>query len=191
MRKKTIILNIDKNDINMKKIIIPLMLVISGSLFSQVSIGTGSQETNRWTFGGGIGVGFGSNSAFYLQASPRVGYKITDDLEGGVVGSVSWQTSDYYKSTMFGVGPFVNYYIARSFYVGANLQQYFINYKDKFYDYKVNEQETALYLGGGYMQRIGSNSFMQLGLMYNVLWKENSSVFSSGLVPNIGFVVGL
>ena len=175
----------------MKKFIIPLMLVISGSLFSQVSIGTAAQENNRWTFGGGIGVGFGSNSAFYLQASPRVGYKITDDLEGGVVGSVSWQTSDYYKSTMFGVGPFVNYYIARSFYVGANLQQYFINYKDKFYDYKVNEQETALYLGGGYMQRIGSNSFMQLGLMYNVLWKENSSVFSSGLVPNIGFVVGL
>lgn len=175
----------------MKKFIIPLMLMISGSLFSQVSIGTGSQQNNRWTFGGGIGVGFGSNSAFYLQASPRVGYKITDDLEGGVVGSISWQTSDYYKSTMFGVGPFVNYYIARSFYVGANLQQYFINYKDKFYDYKVNEQETALYLGGGYMQRIGANSFMQLGLMYNVLWKENSSVFSSGLVPNIGFVVGL
>lgn len=175
----------------MKKFIIPLMLIISGSLFSQVSIGTGSQQNNRWTFGGGIGLGFGSNSAFYLQASPRVGYKITDDLEGGVVGSISWQTSDYYKSTMFGVGPFVNYYIARSFYVGANLQQYFINYKDKFYDYKVNEQETALYLGGGYMQRIGGNSFMQLGLMYNVLWKENSSVFSSGLVPNIGFVVGL
>jgi len=175
----------------MKKFIIPLMLVISGSLFSQVSIGTGSQQNNRWTFGGGIGLGFGSNSAFYLQASPRVGYKITDDLEGGVVGSVSWQTSDYYKSTMFGVGLFANYYIARSFYVGANLQQYFINYKDKYYDYKVNEQETALYLGGGYMQRIGSNSFMQLGLMYNVLWKENSSVFSSGLVPNIGFVVGL
>ena len=92
---------------------------------------------------------------------------------------------------MFGVGPFANYYFARSFYVGANLQQYFINYKDKFYDYKVNEQETALYLGGGYMQRIGGNSFMQLGVMYNVLWKENSSVFSSGLVPNIGFVVGL
>jgi hypothetical protein len=26
--------------------------------------------------------------------------------------------------------------------------------------------------------------------MYNVLWKENESIFSSGLVPNIGFVVG-
>jgi hypothetical protein len=175
----------------MKKIIIPIMLMISGSVFSQITTSSPVAETNRWTFGGGIGLGFGSNSSFYLQASPRVGYRLTDDLEAGVVGSVSWQTSDYYKSTMFGVGPFANYYFARSFYVGANLQQYFINYKDKFYDYKVNEQETALYLGGGYMQRIGGNSFMQLGVMYNVLWKENSSVFSSGLVPSIGFVVGL
>lgn len=175
----------------MKKLIIPLFIIISGSVFSQVSVGTDSQDNNKWTFGGGIGLGFGSNSAFYLQASPRVGYRLTDDLEAGVIGSVSWQTSNSYKSTMFGVGPFANYYFARSFYVGANLQQYFINYKDKLYDYKSNEQETALYLGGGYMQRIGGNSFMQLGLMYNVLWKENSSVFSSGLVPNIGFVVGL
>ncbi|MDR6544753.1 hypothetical protein J2810_000793 [Chryseobacterium rhizosphaerae] len=175
----------------MKKFIIPLMLICSGSVFSQISVGAPTQETNRWTFGGGIGVGFGSNSSFYLQASPRVGYRLTEDLEGGVVGSVSWQTSDYYKSTMFGVGPFVNYYFARSFYLGANFQHYFINYKDKYYDYKYNEEENALYLGGGYMQRIGNNSFMQIGLMYNVLYKENSSVFSSGLIPNIGFVVGL
>ncbi|CAA7195116.1 hypothetical protein [Chryseobacterium potabilaquae] len=175
----------------MKKFMIPLMLFFSASVFSQVAVGTTPQGNNKWTFGGGIGIGFGSNSAFYLQASPRVGYKITDDLEGGVVGSVSWQTSNSFKSTMFGVGPFMNYYIGRSFYLGANLQQYFINYKDKYYDYSTNEQETALYLGGGYMQRIGNNSFMQIGLMYNVLWKENSSVFSSGLIPNIGFVVGL
>ena len=66
-----------------------------------------------------------------------------------------------------------------------------IDYKDKYYDYKYNTEENALYLGGGYMQRIRNNSFMQLGLMYNVLWKQNSSVFSSGLVPTIGFVVGL
>lgn len=175
----------------MKRFIIPLFIMISGSMFSQVSIGASPENNNRWTFGGGIGVGFGSQSSFYLQASPRVGYKLTDDLEGGVVGSVSWQTSDYYRSTMFGVGPFLNYYIARTFYVSANFQHYFINYKDKYYDYKMNEEESALYLGGGYMQRIGNNSFMQLGLMYNVLWKENSSIFSSGLVPNIGFVVGL
>jgi hypothetical protein len=175
----------------MKKFIISLFLITSGSIFSQIAVGTSPENNNRWTFGGGIGVGFGSNSAFYLSASPRVGYRLTDDLEGGVLGSISWQTSDFYRSTMFGVDPFLNYYIARTFFVSANYQHYFINYKDKYYDYKMNANEDALYLGGGYMQRIGNNSYMQLGLMYNVLWKENSSIFSSGLVPNIGFVVGL
>jgi len=175
----------------MKKLIIPLFLLVSGALFSQISVNAPQQSANRWTFGGGIGLGFGSNSTFNLSASPRAGYMLTNDLEGGIAGTVSWQTSDFYRSTMFGVGPFVNYYIARTFYLGANYQHYFINYKDKYYDYRMNTEENALYLGGGYMQRIGNNSFMQLGLMYNVLWKENSSIFSSGLIPNIGFVVGL
>ncbi|KIC61780.1 hypothetical protein [Chryseobacterium taiwanense] len=175
----------------MKKFIIPLFLMISGTIFSQVSVGTSSQNNNRWTFGGGIGFGFGSNNYFNLSAAPRVGYRLTNDLEGGVLGSISWQKSNAYSSTMLGVGPFLNYYIARTFYLSANYQHYFINYKDKIYDFKANEDEEALYLGGGYMQRIGNNSFMQIGLMYNVLWKENSSIFSSGLVPNIGFVIGL
>lgn len=175
----------------MKRIIVPLMLMFSGLMFSQISVGAPVANSNRWTFGGGLGLGFGSNSSFFLQAAPRVGYTLTNDLEVGAIGSVLWQTSDFFSSTMFGVGPFANYYFARSFYVGANLQHYFINYRDKRYNFTDNRQETALFLGGGYMQRIGGNSFMQLGLMYNVLWRENSSVFSSGLVPNIGFVVGL
>jgi hypothetical protein len=92
---------------------------------------------------------------------------------------------------LFGVGPFINYYFARSFYASANLQEYFYNYKNKIYDYKVNGNETALYLGGGYMQQLGNHSYMQIGLMYNVLWKENSSILSSGLVPSVGFVIGM
>ena len=59
------------------------------------------------------------------------------------------------------------------------------------YDFKSDQQETALYLGGGYMLQIGDRSFMQIGLMYNVLYKENTSIFSGGLIPSIGFVVGL
>ncbi|MGD1318656.1 hypothetical protein [Chryseobacterium sp. 2R14A] len=175
----------------MKKLFIALLILISGLSFSQIAVGTTEEHKNRWTFGGGIGFGFGSNSMFNLQASPRVGYRLTDDLEAGVTGTVMWQTSDFYNSTMFGVGPFVNYYFARSFYVSGNLQHFFINYKDKYYDFKANDEETALYLGGGYLQRIGNNSFLQLGIMYNVLYKENNSIFANGLVPSIGFVVGL
>lgn len=176
---------------HMKKINLVLMLLISSAAFSQFSVASSPAETNKWTFGGGVGVGFGSNSYFNLQVAPRVGYKVTNDLEAGLVGSVSWQSSNSYKSSMFGFGPFVNYYFARSFFVSGNLQHFFVNYEDKFYDFKNNQQETALYLGGGYMQQIGNNSFMQIGLMYNVLYKENNSIFSSGLIPSVGFVMGL
>ncbi len=165
-------------------------MLISFWSFPQIAMSSGTQN-NRWTFGGGLGVGFGSNSYFNFQVSPRVGYKITDQLEGGIIGNVSWQTSDYYKSTMFGVGPFANYYFVRSFFVGANLQQYFINSTEKYNNYKFRTDETALYLGGGYIQSLGNNAFAQFGVMYNVLWKENKSIFSSGFVPSVGFVVGL
>lgn len=174
----------------MKKIFTLSLLVSSILGFSQIAMSSGNQ-TNRWTFGGGLGLAFGSNSYFNLQVSPRVGYKITEQLEGGIIGNVSWQKDDYYSSTMLGVGPFVNYYFARSFFVGANLQQYFINTKEKFTGYKFDTDETALYLGGGYMQSIGNNAYMQLGVMYNVLWKRNESIFSNGFIPTVGFVVGL
>ena len=174
----------------MKKNFTLSLLFLGIFSFSQIAMSSGAQ-TNRWTFGGGLGIGFGSNSYFNLQVAPRIGYKITDQLEGGVIGSLSLQKDDYYKSTMFGVGPFMNYYFARSFFIGANLQQYFINSEQKFTGYKFNTDETALYLGGGYMQALGNNAFMQFGLMYNVLWKERSSIFSTGFIPSVGFVAGL
>ncbi len=185
-----IILDIEKNNC-MKKLAIFLLPFLFGLSYAQVSLSTPTVSNNKWTFGGGLGLNFGSNKSFGFEVAPRVGYRLTNDLEAGVMGSVNWQSSDYYKSTMVGVGPFVNYYIARSFYISGNLQHYFINYKDKYYDYKATAEETALYLGGGYMQKIGNNSYLQLGVMYNVLYKENNSIFSGGLVPNIGFVVGL
>lgn len=186
-----IILAIDKIN-TMKKLITLLSLSISIAGFAQIyEEGEELQNNNKWTYGGGLGVGFGSNSSFYLQASPRVGYKVTNDLEVGGMGSISWATSSYDKSSMFGVGPYINYYVGRSFFVSGNLQQYFYNYKNKYVDYKISSDETALYVGGGYLQRISNNSYMQIGAMYNVLWKQNSSIMSTALVPTMGIVIGL
>ena len=81
----------------MKKIIFLFGLLTSGIAFSQVAIGTNAGENNKWTFGGGIGLGFGSNSYFSIGVSPRVGYKVTDDLEVGALGSLTIQSSDYYS----------------------------------------------------------------------------------------------
>jgi hypothetical protein len=41
------------------------------------------------------------------------------------------------------------------------------------------------------MTKVGNNIYMQIGAMYNVLWKQNSSIFSSGFTPQVGVVFGL
>ena len=92
---------------------------------------------------------------------------------------------------MVGVGPFANYYFGRNFYLSGMFQEYFINQKNKYENVKYDTNESALYLGAGYMQRVGQHVYMQIGGMYNVLYDENKSAFSGGFVPNIGIVYGL
>ncbi len=176
----------------MKKLSFLLLLLSSTLAFSQI-ISSPSNDS-RWTYGGGAGIGVSGGSGgtgTTISISPRIGYRVTDDFEVGVAGGFTWGNSKYYSSTMFGIGPFANYYFGRSFYISGLFQEYFISQKDKYYNQKYSTDEAALYLGAGYMQRIGDRAYMQLGASYNVLYKENSSVFSSGFVPNIGIVFGL
>ena len=165
-------------------------MLMSFSAFSQVE---NSTQNSKWTFGGYAGFtgGFCSNCSIAVQIAQRVGYKISENLETGLMGSLNWQNSSYSYSTLFGIGPFVNYYLGRNFYLGSQFQEYFIRQKIKSSEEKYSSNEAALYIGGGYMQRMGNNSYLQIGGMYNVLWKQNSSIFSSGFVPNIGVVFGL
>ena len=139
-----------------------------------------------------MGGTFGSNGGgTSVYISPRVGYKLTDNFEAGLASNFTWSNSKYYSASTVGVGPFVNYYIARNFYLSGMFQEYFFNQKNKVTNLKYSGDEAALYLGGGYMQRIGDRAYMQIGAMYNVLYKEDNSVFGSGLIPSVGVVFGL
>jgi hypothetical protein len=179
----------------MKKLTILFMLTFA--LILNAQIGTSNNfgsENSNWTFGGyaGLGGSFGNNgggTSVYL--SPRVGYKLTDNLETGVAGNFTWSNSQYFSATTVGVGPFVSYYIGRNFFLSGMFQEYFFNQKDKFNDLKYTGDEAALYLGGGYMQRIGERTYLQIGGMYNVLYKKKRSVFGGGFIPSVGVVFGL
>lgn len=180
----------------MKKLFFTLGLVVSGFAVAQQG-NTYTEQDNqpsKWTFGGAAGVGgaIGSgNSGVTISLSPRVGYKATEDLELGLSGNFSWTDAKYYNSTMFGIGPFANYYFSRKFYVTGLFQQYFYNQKLKDIDVKGSSSESALYLGAGYMQYLGGRTYMQIGGMYNVLYNQNKSVFGGAFIPNIGIVVGI
>lgn len=179
----------------MKKLLLSAILISSTFAFAQ--IGTSTQiggENSKWTFGGGASLGLsggGSGVGTTIGISPRVGYLVTDNLELGLASGFTWGNSKYYSSTMIGVGPFANYYISRNFFVSGLFQQYFINQKDKLNNFKYSGDEAALYLGGGYLQKIGDRLYMQIGASYNVLYDEKKSVFGGGFAPNFGIVYGL
>ena len=179
----------------MKKLFLLLILGIGFTLQAQIGTSkTFSDTESKWTFGGYAGLGgtFGSNGGgTSVYISPRVGYKLTDNFEAGLASNFTWSNSKYYSSSTVGVGPFVNYYIARNFYLSGMFQEYFFNQKNKVTNVKYSGDEAALYFGGGYMQRIGERAYMQIGGMYNVLYKKDESVFGSGFVPSVGVVFGL
>lgn len=170
------------------------MLTILSATFAnaQISVRQTSSD-NKWTFGGyaGLGGAFGNGGGTSLYITPRVGYKLTDNLEAGASGNFTWNNSKHQSSTMVGIGPFLNYYFERKFYATASFQEYFINRRIKSTDKKFSSNEEALYIGGGYMQRLGQNVYMQIGARYNVLYKEKSSIFGGAFVPNVGIVYGL
>lgn len=176
----------------MKKLSILFFFVVG--FFANAQIGTQlGSEKSKWTFGGSAGLGgsFGGNGGTSIYLSPRIGYKLTESLETGLAGNFTWTNSRYYSSNMVGVGPFMNFYIARNFYLSGMFQQYFFNQKDKYTNLKYSGDESALYLGGGYMQKIGGHTYMQIGGMYNILYKKDESVFGGGFVPSVGIVFGL
>lgn len=178
--------------------VLKLFLLLTASVaFGQI----GTTTTNRiggaeskWVFGGGVGIGFSAGSygtGTTIGISPRVGYLVTDNLDMGVSAGFTWGNNSYVSSAMFNVGPYANYYISRSFYLSGMYQHYFFNQKDKYYNYTYSDNEAALYIGGGYMQRVGNSAYMQFGAMYNVLYKSSNSIFSTGFVPSVGVVFGL
>lgn len=169
----------------MKKHLFLLFLMASSAIFAQ--------NDSNWTFGGGAGFigGFGRNSSVGFSITPRAGYRISPQLEAGVSLGFHWQNSSFSSSTIFGIGPYAQYYVGRSFFVNAQFQEFIINQKIKTTNTKAGYDESALFLGGGYLQQVAPRAYIQFGAMYNVLWKENSSIFSSGFAPQIGFVYGL
>ncbi len=181
----------------MKSIYLFLTIICASNSFAQIGIRTPtaqiSSNNSGWTFGGyaGLGGSFGRNSGTTVYITPRLGYKLTEDFEMGVAGNFSWNNSSYHSSTMLGVGPFANLYLGRVFYLTSQFQEYFINQRIKTTDQKHSSNEAALYLGAGYMQSLGGRTYMQIGAMYNVLYKEDQSIFDSGFIPQIGVVFGL
>lgn len=154
------------------------------------------EKKGQWVFGGDIGAGFGSGTS--IRIAPEVGYRLNNGLEMGVGAGYNFYSYDYsnnltYKSNFFNVGPYVSYDISQMFFVKAQYQYLGGTQKQEYLGYEVSNDisENALWLGGGYQNRIGNNAFYKIGFMYNVLYDKDDSIYGSGFMPVVGISFGL
>lgn len=165
-------------------------LLIAGITFGTAQIAIGTSKTDgKWRVGGGVGLGFGNNGYFGFNVSPFVGYAVAPKLEVGATAGYQYSKNDWVKTNLFSAGPYANFYIIDQLFARGHYEYYTGNQKVESSDQKFSFDESALWLGGGY-QSTGKVRF-QTGLMYNVLYKEDESIFSSPLRPFGGIAVSL
>lgn len=175
----------------MRKFICLFILSISLTGFCQ-EMTKEDYSPSKWRLGGGLGLGFGSNGYFGFAISPFVGYAVLPELETGITTGYQYSKWDHSRQHLFNFGPYLNYYPIPALFARAHFEHYTGSNE---YDYsyggsdKYNFDESALWVGAGY-RSVGKVQFYA-GLMYNVLYQNDSSLFSSGFRPIVGVSVGL
>ncbi|HLS12410.1 MAG TPA: hypothetical protein VK050_09635 [Flavobacteriaceae bacterium] len=174
----------------MRYILLLSFLLFSGLSYSQIGIGSSSiNKQNKWRVGGGLGMSFGDHGAFTLNISPFIGYELVSSLEGGVTTGYQYSKYRDQRQNLFSIGPYLNFYPMQSLFVRTQYEYFTGNSKIKNSSYSSSFDESALWIGGGY--RTGGRVQMYAGIMYNVLYKENKSLFSEAYQPIVGISIGL
>ncbi|MDN6279706.1 MAG: hypothetical protein L0J45_01735 [Psychroflexus sp.] len=171
----------------MKKIVLILCLFYSGIAFSQINISNAKQD--NWRLGGNVGMSFGSDDYFGFAISPSLGYKITEDLEGGLTVGYRYSNWRDSKRNMFNAGPYLNYYTLNSIFVRAHYEHYTGTRKFKETSLTRSFDENALWIGAGF--RSGGKVKVYAGMMYNVLYEKDDSMFANGIRPIVGVSFGI
>ena len=178
----------------MKKISFITRLIIlcclHQSLFSQnvPSAKPSPFSSDRFYTGGDIGLNFGSTT--YIDLSPILGYKVTDNFSVGPGIIYVYYRDNIYNFTLnyYGAKFFARYHITDNLFAHAEEQMLNVNVSDNNNN-SLSVYVTSFLVGGGYSQPIGGNSFFTI----TGLWNLTPSVYSPYRNPIIraGFNIGL
>lgn len=157
----------------MKKLVTLAVLLISISGFSQ--------ENDFWEnvrFGGGIGLGFGSNSTT-ISVSPTAIYDFNEQFSLGAGVGYQYSKRGDFKSNVFSGSIVSLYNPINAIQLSAEFEHLFVN--QTFNNAETSYNYPALYIGGAY--RVSRN--VSLGIRYDVLYDENKSIYASAITPII------
>ena len=130
-------------------------------------------------YGGGLGLGFGSNS-FNIAVSPSAIYDTGTGVALGTGLSFNYAKLGDTKLTAYG-GRLLSYYNTVDFIqLSAEFEQLRIDRKFDLADQRITEQYwlPALFLGVGY----GNRNFV-VGVRYDVLYDEGRSLYADPWLP--------
>jgi len=197
----------------MKKTILLSILALSASLlFSQVTNTTEINKTdstyqqesqkqapvkkqkkakshqNKLFFGGSLGFSFGSYTS--IRINPMVGYKLTPKLSTGF--KFMYEHSEYhsssYSSDDYGAGIFARYRIIPPIYIHAEYN--YMNYQSHNDNGNGRYAVPYLFLGGGFVKRIGKRTYAYAEILFDVLNDSNSPYNEWNPFYSVGVSVG-
>ena len=147
-----------------------------------------SQKLN---WGGGAGLQFGTKT--YIEISPKVSYPLTKKFYIGagityIYYKINWDKLIGYggisKSSVYGGSLFTQYLIYKTAF--AHIEYEALNFD--YYNVTTSDYERkwvgSFFVGGGFRQAFGKNSYLQLMLLYN-LNHQALSPYSRPWVPRI------
>ena len=149
--------------------------------------GEGSGFTPRVIWGGAAYLNFW-NSRKTLGISPTVGYLWAPKVYSGIGISYLYSWSDDYSSSTIGGRLFTNYYVVPQAFLRAEFEYDYVSWKTGIWDgsYWV----PYLWLGAGYRQRVGSNTYLEIHAVVDVLNDANSSYKKWDPSIGVGIVTG-
>lgn len=183
----------------MKKILLTVLAsLMVVSLFAQDSTKVSTktpvskqQKSDKVYYGGTIGLSFGSYTMVAIR--PLVAYKFTPQLSGGLKLSYEYiedkRYSTNYNTSNYGGSVFSRYRIVQPVYLHAEYAA--MNYE--LYNALGDSQREwvpFLFLGGGYSQHLGGNSWLNAQILFDVLQNSNSPYSSGEPFYSIGVSVG-
>ena len=154
---------------------------------------------DRIFFGGNLGLQFGDLT--FVDISPLIGYKLTDQLAVGIGGTYIYYRSRTqflingqpqifeYKTNIYGGRLFTRYYFVENLFGHAEYEILNLEVPDDFIFNKLTRTNiTSFFIGGGYRQMLGGRAALELMGLYNLTEEANSPYVNP--VIRIGVVAG-
>lgn len=147
---------------------------------------------DRIFFGGNFALSFGNFNTF-VNISPRVGYRVTERFSAGLgITYMYWAFNDRFgysrdvSTSVYGGNLFGRYAITNR--VFAHIEGELLSTEDFT---TIDENDRTLvpgfFVGGGYAVPLGRRSFMNIFVLYNLLYDNNvSSPYNSPIDVRIG-----